>query len=337
MVFPWMESVHRTPRTGRWSRASRRAAVRMGRPARRVFMAGRGSVIATFASTLYLENTAGIACIGPPSTPCGPLNVVVPGFVLPSAVDLDRAAWRADEATFTIDGLGTFMLSPRIDWKPPRPPIGDATVICAGLASMHAALSARPTRGEVLPRVLEASPHARCPDDGDAAYCHAIEVHAGSGPTAARFAQSVPALERWIGDALRGRGASSPPPVVDLLGAGRGLTPSGDDCLAGVLVALHAFGERAVAASLSRAVARHAPRHTNRLSAAHLEVACAGEAIEPLHEAIRAIAGDTPPGHVLDALERFGHGSGFDALAGVLLTARAIAHNHAPANQSPTP
>ena len=123
----------------------------------------------------------------------------------------------------------------------------------------------------------------------------------------------------------------SPPPAVDLLGAGRGLTPSGDDCLAGVLVALHAFGERDVAASLARAVARHAPRRTSRLSAAHLEAAGGGEAIEPVHEAIRSIAGGTYPGHapdVLDALERFGHGSGFDALAGVLLAARATARLH---------
>ena len=310
-------------RAGRWGRGPRRAVVCMGRPARRVFVAGRGSVLAAFASTLYLESKAGIACIAPPPTPCGPLNVVMPGFVLPAAVDLDGAAWRADEATLSIDGLGTFMLPPRADWIPPRPPGGDAAMLHAGLASMHAALAARPLRGEALPRAL--APPAWRPVDEDAAHCRALEVHAESSPAAARLARAVPALERWIGDALRGKGASSPPPVADLLGAGRGLTPSGDDCLAGTLVALHAFGERAAAASLSRAVARHAPRHTSRLSAAHLEAACAGEAIEPLHEAILAIAGGASPGHALDALEGFGHGSGFDALAGVLLTARAIA------------
>ena len=316
-------------RSGRWGRDSQRAVVRMGRPARRVLMAGRGSVLAAFASTLYLESRAGIACIVPPPAPCGPLNVVMPGFVLPAAVDLGGATWRADEATFSIDGLGTFMLSPRVDWTPPRLPTGNAAMLRAGLASMRAALLARPPRGEAFPCALGASPPAWHPGDEDTAHCLATEVHAESGPAAARFARFVPALERWIGDALRGRGAPPPPPVVDLLGAGRGLTPSGDDCLAGALVALRAFGERAVAASLSHAVARHAPRRTSRLSAAHLQAACAGEAIEPLHEAVRALAGGVPPGHALDALERFGHGSGFDALAGVLLTARAIAHTYA--------
>ena len=301
----------------------------MGRPARRALMAGRGSVLAAFTSTLYLESKAGIACIAPPSMPCGPLNVVMPGFASPAAADLDQATWRADEAMLSIDGLGAFLLSPRADWAPPRPPTVDATMLGAGLASMHAALAARPPRGEALPHA-HAAPLAGgirvMPFDCDEpAHFDATETPAGSGPADARFARSVPAFERWIGDVLHRRGASVPPPIVDLLGAGRGLTPSGDDCIAGALVALHAFGEHAVAASLSRAVSRHAPRRTSRLSAAHLEAACAGEAIEPVHEAIRAIAGDIPPGYALDALERFGHGSGFDALAGVLLAARAIA------------
>ena len=348
-----------------------RAAVCMGRHALRVLTSGRGTVLAAFASALYLESEAGIACIAPPSTPCGPLNVVMPGFVRPAAAGPERAAWRADEATLAIDGLGTFMLSPRVDWNPPRPSTVDAAMLHAGLASMQAALAARAPRGEVLPHVLGASPicvssedhrsrgfpralpaswPARCSDGEGPAQLHALETPpaggirampfdcrgparfralgapAGSGPADARLARSVPALARWIGDALRGKGPPSPRPAVDLLGAGRGLTPSGDDCLAGTLVALHAFGERAARTSLARAVARRARRRTSRLSAAHLEAACGGEAIEPVHEAIRAIAGDTCPGRALDALERFGHGSGFDALAGVLLVARSIAH-----------
>ena len=329
-----------------------RAAVCMGRPARRVLMAGRGSVLAAFASTLYLESEAGVACIAPSSAPCGPLNVTMPGFVRPAEVDLGRAAWRADEASLAIDGLGTFMLSPRVDWTPPLPPAVDAAILHAGLASMHAALVARPPRGEVLPHVLGASPirasredlrsrgfprASGCPAARDEACGTPLPVLApapgyplesgGDGGRAgdARFARSVPALERWIGDASCGKCLSPPRPVVDLLGAGRGLTPSGDDCLAGALVALPAFGEDAAAASLARAVARHAPHRTSRLSAAHLEAACGGEAIEPVHEAIRAIAGDTPLEQALDALERFGHGSGFDALAGVFLVVRAIA------------
>ena len=141
------------------------------------------------------------------------------------------------------------------------------------------------------------------------------------------FARTLPALARWLDDAFGGRDGAGPSPIVDLLGAGSGLTPSGDDCIVGLLVALHALGARDVAATVACVVARHAPHRTGRLSAAHLDAACAGEAIEPLHAAVAALAAGTSPEPALDALERFGHGSGFDALAGVLLAADAIAHN----------
>lgn len=122
-----------------------RMAVRMGRHARRVLMAGHGSVLAAFTSTLYLESSAGIACIAPPATPCGPLNAIVHGFTLPAA-EPGRAHWRADETLLAIDGLGTFALSPRVDWAPPRPRAVNAAAIRAGLASMQAALAARSPR-----------------------------------------------------------------------------------------------------------------------------------------------------------------------------------------------
>ena len=143
----------------------------------------------------------------------------------------------------------------------------------------------------------------------------------------AHFARTVPALSRWLEAVLSGRGASGLMPITDLLGTGGGLTPSGDDCIVGILVALHALGKRRVAASVASLVARHAPHRTTRLSAAHLEAACAGEAVEPVHRAIEAIATGVSPEPVLDELERYGHASGFDALAGVLLTAGAIAQN----------
>ena len=144
------------------------------------------------------------------------------------------------------------------------------------------------------------------------------------------FGRAVAALSRWLEETLSGRGgrgASDSMPITGLLGTGGGLTPSGDDCIVGVLVALHALGERGPASTVARLVARHAPRRTSRLSAAHLDAACAGEAIEPVHGAIEAIAGGIAPGPALDALERYGHGSGFDALAGVLIAAGAIARS----------
>ena len=58
--------------------------------------------------------------------------------------------------------------------------------------------------------------------------------------------------------------------VTGLLGLGPGLTPSGDDLLVGLLLALHS-GKSPAAASLSRAVVRHAPVMTGRISVSMLK------------------------------------------------------------------
>ena len=292
--------------------------VHIGRSAHRALSAGRGSVLAAFASALYIESAAGIACLVPPWAPCGPLNVNLHRFE-PGTWDLRGAAWQTRGATLAVDGLGTFTISPHDDWIPSRLLSACPTTILAGLASVQTALAAREIRGEVLVHALGSlvePPTAQVP-----------ATRSQTGSIEAHFARTVPALSRWLHDALSGRGGASPRPVADLLGSGRGLTPSGDDCIVGVLVALHAFGEHSVGATVARIVCRHAPHRTTRLSAAHLDAACAGEAIEPVHAAIESIAANASPGPALDVLERYGHGSGFDALGGVLLAAGAIAQN----------
>ena len=296
------------------------AQVHMGRSARRALGAGHGSVLAGFASAVYIESAAGIACLVPPSAPRGPLNVVLPSFK-PATPELPGAAWRTDGSTLAIDGHGTFPIPAHSEWHPPRLHFAGPTAFFSGLASMRAALAARAIRGEVLVHTLR-------PISGHPAI-RAPRIAFRPGTFDAYFARAIPALARWLDDALTGRGASIPGPVADLLGTGRGLTPAGDDCIVGVLVALGVLGERRVAASVADVVARHAAQRTSRLSAAHLAAACAGEAIEPVHAAIAAIAGNGSPGPVLDALEGFGHGSGFDALAGVLLAADVIARHRA--------
>ena len=390
--------MQRTDGYGNGARESVSANVHMGRPARRVLGAGQGSVLAGFASAIYIESAAGVACLVPPTAPRGPLNVVLPAF-RPGTPELPGAAWRTDGTTLAIDGHGTFAVSPHEAWTPARLASTCPAALAAGIASMGTALMARAARGDLIVHALACNIRQpvefttlffgaengfrgkpeRCffRDSGVARHrgplawnkavpprppAALVEAPAipGSGvarrprqrspaslrghPSApvtgaasrpgsidAHFTRAIPALSRWLDDALAGRGPSTPGPVVDLLGAGRGLTPSGDDCIVGVLVALHALGERRVGALVADTVARCAPRRTSRLSAAHLAAACAGEAIEPVHAAIEAVAGHASPGPALDALDEYGHGSGFDALAGVLIAASAIAHSRASA------
>ncbi|TNM40416.1 DUF2877 domain-containing protein [Nocardioides albidus] len=124
------------------------------------------------------------------------------------------------------------------------------------------------------------------------------------------LADLSPARDQLPADALDLLAAGDPGAVPILVGRGDGLTPVGDDVLAGWLVATRAHGgdPSAVAA----AVEARLPRTTS-LSAALLRHAVAGEAIAPFRAALA-----TGDADAVAALLAVGHTSG----AGMLLGAR---------------
>lgn len=116
---------------------------------------------------------------------------------------------------------------------------------------------------------------------------------------------ALEALERWlVGNALADEAAQ-------LIGLGPGLTPSGDDYLGGMLVALRLTGRGMQAEGLWRWLQPRLKERTSAISAAHLAAASAGEAHEALHIVLN---GELD----LDRLDRVGHCSGWDALAGAV-------------------
>lgn len=112
--------------------------------------------------------------------------------------------------------------------------------------------------------------------------------------------------------------------VVDgLLGAGPGLTPAGDDVLAGYLVGGWCFGLDL--GPLRAAVLEAAPTRTTDLSAALLRCASRGESIPQVDGLVRALTGDGPDATLeaaLTALLEVGHSSGAALATGVLAAAR---------------
>jgi hypothetical protein len=127
---------------------------------------------------------------------------------------------------------------------------------------------------------------------------------------------ALDAIERWlVGNALDDDAHS-------LIGLGPGLTPSGDDYLGGVLIALHQLGREAQARGLWRWLEPRLAR-TSVISGAHLAAAAAGEGHEALHACLEALFSanpDWPP--VLGRLDNVGHCSGWDSLAGVVAVAK---------------
>jgi hypothetical protein len=105
--------------------------------------------------------------------------------------------------------------------------------------------------------------------------------------------------------------------VTRLAGLGIGLTPSGDDFLAGFM--LWAWLAHPTPRSLCREIAKAAAPQTNLLSAAFLGATARGECSAAWHHLLSALHGD--PDQLANAVEdvlSHGQTSGADALAGFL-------------------
>ena len=124
------------------------------------------------------------------------------------------------------------------------------------------------------------------------------------------------ALERWlIGNALDDDAQM-------LIGLGPGLTPSGDDYLGGMLIALRAFERRPQAQGLWRWLEPRLKR-TSAISAAHVTAAAAGEGHEALHASLVALCDRNANwARTLEQVAKVGHVSAWDALAGIAAVAK---------------
>jgi Protein of unknown function (DUF2877) len=172
-----------------------------------------------------------------------------------------------------------------------------------------------PFRGEAHPHLeaLRACLDGHVPEEGLGCTIlgmgNALSVHAQP---------ALEAIDRWLaGHALASEASQ-------LIGLGPGLTPSGDDYLGGVLVALRWLGRGSQADSLWRWLEPRLAERTSAISAAHLAAAAAGQVHEALHEVLANLsAWEAPNLHPsLARLDAVGHTSGWDALAGIVAVAR---------------
>ena len=141
-------------------------------------------------------------------------------------------------------------------------------------------------------------------------------------------------LTRWL-QALEhpvsgARPHGLPASLAALVGLGPGLTPTGDDVLAGVSLGLRHFGRPDAANRLGSLLDNVIGENTNRISIAHLRAAGCGHAPEPVRDLIAHWLGITTQ-HTVEELRRavsavldIGHSSGADILYGVRGAAFAI-------------
>jgi len=286
----------------------------VGPVARRLLRtAGAGRVLAVFRTAFYVETGDGLLCVGAAAMEPGPINLLagaperadwrLAGIALRARVDLSPAEIRA--------GRIRFELRDAADWRPD--PLGgavDPAALARGLACLCDSVPAARAAGGLGPFIDP--DHRPGPDD----------------PVGRAAAEPIAVARGWLVDGISdrpGNGQKDSHWATRLLGLGPGVTPSGDDFLGGMMIALDCLGERILRDRLWATIAPVAPAATNAISLALLRTASEGLGSASLHRAIAGIVrGDAGAiAAALALLGRIGHSSGWDAMAGAALALRA--------------
>jgi hypothetical protein len=111
------------------------------------------------------------------------------------------------------------------------------------------------------------------------------------------------------------------PVLAEIIGAGPGTTPTGDDMVVGCLAALAVLGRGDAASRLAQATAPLL-QATTTTSRHYLEAAASGRFGEHVHDLIAGFVGGYCPERMLAHARRWGATSGVDLLIGMTVTLR---------------
>ncbi|MFM9938380.1 MAG: DUF2877 domain-containing protein [Hyphomicrobiaceae bacterium] len=281
-----------------------------------------GEVSAVFVASFHVVTPAGVVCIGAAELGNGPLNALIEALPAGGWSQAGVAVGQrvtAANGHVQLTGGPSFNLATARDWQAaPWPAAGEPDQVRTALRRL-ADLAA--------PRV---------PKEGLASVAFGEPSLGGlTGQATRRALLATATLSDWLAGALDPAADPDDADALDeaarraahaLLGLGPGLTPSGDDLLAGLVVALHATGESQTAARLADFIAQAPPDATTALSRAFLAAASeglAGEAMAAMITALLTSDGASLP-ELLARIEAIGHTSGWDVLAGVVLGLAAV-------------
>ncbi len=281
---------------------------------------GHWTVIAVHSRSLYARSTVGsVVCVGDETIGSGALNVTC---VLSAGADWSGLGFTAGEAGRRTRGGLELGSRVRVDfgsvtvWKPRSFVHALPEVLRSRIADLRA-------------KVPKDAPH-----DGFAPLIASLiagtirDESPKSGPLTRALAEGAGAVDEWLRIALRGTDTVEPANSArELIGLGVGLTPSGDDFIGGALIALRALGLAELADRLSDWLLPRISGRTNIISAAHLACAVRGSGGAVIHAALADLAAENGGGveKAVAAISDFGHASGWDALAGMLVVLRRYA------------
>ena len=252
-----------------------------------VAQSGTGRVVAVFSSVAYVKLSGEFIAIAKAGVEPGPLTLLTD---IPAKTDLSRLGFTPGQNAQFQPGLirvagVSITLDPVSLWSPPVSCPPSAQRLAQGLSSL--------ARSELAPPE---------PSLGG------IDWRDG-----ATFAPG----RAWLA-CVWTKGGSDAAWARQLVGRGPGLTPSGDDFLGGMMIALHRLHRADIAGRLWQSIEDTAKQATNEISCALLRAAARGHGSASLQSAITALCDG---GRDLDAalaqIDQIGHSSGWDALAGV--------------------
>ena len=307
--------------------------------ARILYQYKHGHVLAVFARSFYVQCEQHVVCIGVASLGRGPLHVLLNSecdvlpFKVVSGVSIDLNV-------NSLEGVGCAVADA----------YGSAKECQSGFYSGK--VVGRPSVSGSLQPVKEALNLIEPPQQPgfgwitadvnwqlDDSASLALNTGAGSGINDGLIKHSLAALTClycWLEGAGQTPGenfhdALSPVPV--LLGAGPGLTPSGDDLLAGVMLALHRLQRADIADALWQVLEPRLLQRTNIISGAHLRWAAMGHCSEPVLSLLDYVFDNNSAGrnseveviasNIQSLANSIGASSGWDMLAGMILVLRS--------------
>jgi hypothetical protein len=275
-------------------------------------------------SALYLRTAdppgvLAVLCHDAVRLPCG---LLLPATTAELPLTSLTSPWPAPSASFVVGEYALSWTGPagrvvvRVvrEWAPARPACGE--VEAGALAAVRSRLGLDgSTPSERQQRPIDRWPEGSADRSADA------RPLADPAAAACHRDASVAAVARLLGTCHRDASVAA----ARLLGKGPGLTPSGDDVLAGFLVGAAAFGVDA--APMRQAIAVQAPVCTTALSAALLWHAARGECIDELAAVATALTSRPRPGHdeaavrAVSRLVSVGHTSGAALAQGLVIAA----------------
>ena len=280
-----------------------------------------GRIVAIYENSVTVDLFGGrFMCICAAGMGDGPINAICSdalrgswaskGFAVGQSVEIVRGAMHVAAGPI-IDAMTADV------WKhPPWPLDWTAATLQASLQALDDVVAGRvPSDG--LARVALADWEPAGPSSLNGAMLRAVLNRTAT-------------ISHWLAAPPNSRtshDAAARAAVHRLIGLGPGLTPSGDDVMAGMLIALHATGQRGRVEALAGFVAKTPVGRTSPLSRVFLEVAGEGLPSAAMHAVIDSLLAHDVAAlpEAVERLTGIGHTSGWDMLAGAVLGLRAVA------------